>query len=277
MSLQELLIVKPRSLRLDEAAANVTPGLSDRDKAEAKMEELQKVIGERQERLFVNATKSVLVILQGMDASGKDGAIQKVFCGVNPAGVEVTSFKVPTPLEKQHDFLWRIHAAVPPHGTIGVFNRSHYEDVGVVRVNASKLLTLEQRRQKDLWQWRFKLINGFEEMLTRSGCMVLKFFLHISKDEQKRRFLDRQKQPDKHWKLNWGDIEERRHWNKYMDAYKDCIRATHTEHAPWYIIPANRKWYRNYAIATILAEKLKDMNLPAPRVADPKLLTAKII
>jgi PPK2 family polyphosphate:nucleotide phosphotransferase len=277
MSLQELLKPKPKSLKLDTTAADATPGISDRDEAEAVTDELQKIIAERQHHLFVNGTKSVLVILQGMDASGKDGAIRKIFSRVNPAGVEVTSFKVPTSVEKQHDFLWRVHAAVPPHGQIGIFNRSHYEDVAVVRVNAAKLLTPEQRRQKDLWTWRFKLINGFEEMLFRSGCVVLKFFLHISKEEQKQRFIDRQRQPEKNWKLNWGDFEERRHWTRYMQAYSECIRATHTEHAPWHIVPANRKWYRNYAIATVVADKLKEMNLPPPRVSDPKLLTARII
>lgn len=276
MSVRELLKVRPdQKLDLHTLSADATPGVRDRAEADELTDQMMEIISDRQQRLFVNGTRSILVVLQGMDASGKDGAVKKVFGRVNPAGVEITSFKPPTPLEKSHDFLWRIHAAVPPHGKLGVFNRSHYEDVTVVRVNSTKLLPPELQRQKDLWEWRFKLINGFEQMLARSGMVVLKFFLHISKDEQRERFLARQRNPEKQWKLNWGDIEERQHWDAYMQAYADCLRETNTEFAPWYIVPSNRKWYRNFAIASVLKETLQEMELPSPRVTDPQLLTAE--
>jgi len=276
MKLQKALRAPSGKFHLNDIPTDATPGVKDRDDAEQQMAELQDQIATRQEDLFINDRRSVLVVLQGMDASGKDGAVRKVFSRVNPAGVEVTSFKVPTSLEQHHDFLWRIHAAVPPHGKIGIFNRSHYEDVIVVRVNSEKLLTTEQQADKDLWKWRFKLINGFEEMLTKSGMVVLKFMLHISRDEQLERFKSRQDHPEKNWKLNWGDFEERKHWDRYMECYEDCIGQTSTDYAPWYIIPADKKWYRNYAIATVLADTLNSMKLPPPAVTDPALITTDI-
>lgn len=275
--LLQSLLSPEGEFRLDRINAGATPGVNSKEEADLVTTGLTEGIAEQQSRLFVNGTRSVLVVLQGMDASGKDGAIRKVFGGVNPAGVVVTSFKRPTPIERSHDFLWRTHAATPPHGIIGIFNRSHYEDTTVVRVNADRLLQPGEKAQlPDLWQWRYKLINGFEEMLARSGTTIIKFFLHIDRDEQLRRLTDRQQKPDKHWKLEWQDIEERRHWDLYMKTYGETIRTTHTPHAPWYIIPANRKWYRNYAMATILIKTLEGLHLPPPEVSDPELLRVKI-
>lgn len=264
-------------LDLRSIDASATPGIEDRSTAEEATAKLVQRISELQNRLFVNSTKSVLVVLQGMDASGKDGAIRKVFGGVNPAGVHVTSFKRPTPLERSHDFLWRIHAATPRHGIIGIFNRSHYEDTTVVRVNAERLLSPAEKDQlPGLWEWRFQLINGFEQMLARSGTVILKFYLHIDRDEQLSRLRDRQIKPEKHWKLEWQDIEERRSWDAYMHAYMETIQQTHTSHAPWFIVPANRKWYRNYALAAVLVRALESLHLPPPQVSDPRLLDVAI-
>lgn len=261
--------------RIDAAG---TPGAPDKAAAEAAMPSIIARIEQQQSRLFVNATRAVLVVLQGMDASGKDGVIRKVFGGVNPAGVLVDSFKRPTPLERSHDFLWRIHAATPPHGYIGVFNRSHYEDTTVVRVNSDRLLLAHEKAQlPDLWDWRHRLISGFERMLSRNGTLVLKFFLHIDKAEQLKRLTERQVNPEKHWKLEWQDIEERRHWDRYMEAYADAIRRTHEpDDAPWFVIPANRKWYRNWAMGTLIAEALESLHLPPPVVKDPELLRVRI-
>jgi PPK2 family polyphosphate:nucleotide phosphotransferase len=230
----------------------------DYRKATAQTEEsaLEERLAALQERLYAERKQALLVVLQAMDAGGKDGTIKKVFNSINPQGVRVTSFKVPTALELSHDFLWRIHQQVPPKGYIGIFNRSHYEDVLIVRVNE---LVPEQ-----VWRGRYDHINHFEKLLADSGTRILKFFLHISKDEQKKRLQERLDNPDKHWKFSIGDLPVRERWDDYMAAYGDALTLCNTDYAPWYIIPANRKWYRNLVITRIIVETLEDMNPQFP-------------
>lgn len=198
----------------------------------------------------------LLVVLQAMDGGGKDGTIRAVFDGVNPQGVRVTSFKGPTPIEMDHDYLWRIHAQAPGKGEIVVFNRSHYEDVLVVRVH--NLVT------KDVWKKRYDQINDFEQQLAEEGTTILKFFLNISKDTQKERFLERLEMPEKRWKFNPGDLAERKLWPQYMDAYEDAIAKTSTKWAPWYVVPSNRNWYRNLVVSSVIAETMKSLKMQYP-------------
>ncbi len=215
-------------------------------------------LGELQELLYAEGKHKVLVVLQAMDTGGKDGTIRRVFSGVNPQGVHVASFKVPTPEELAHDFLWRVHKVVPGKGEMTIFNRSHYEDVLVVRVH--NLVPPE------VWRQRYDQINDFERLLAETGTTILKFYLHIDLDEQKERLQARLDDPAKHWKFRLGDLKERKRWSDYMEAYEDALSKTSTPYAPWYIIPANRKWYRDLVISSILVETLDslDMKFPPP-------------
>jgi PPK2 family polyphosphate:nucleotide phosphotransferase len=232
----------------------------DRDSAETEFKALRKELAEWQYRLYAEDKRQILVVLQAMDAGGKDGTIRNVFKGVNPQGVRVTSFKVPSKLELAHDFLWRIHAAAPSKGMIGVFNRSHYEDVLVVRVHNIV--------PESVWRPRFDHINNFEQLLADSGTVLLKFYLHISKDEQKERFQSRLDDPGKNWKFSVDDLEKRKLWGDYMAAFEDVLTRCSTPQAPWYVIPANQKWYRNLAIARVLVGTLRDMNPQLPTVTE---------
>lgn len=226
-------------------------GLAEVAKLNAKLEALQ-------ELLYAEHKHKVLVVLQAMDTGGKDGVIRHVFDGVNPQGVRVASFKVPTHEELDHDYLWRIHKETPENGQMTIFNRSHYEDVLVVRVH--NLVPPE------VWKKRFEQINQFERTLAENGTTILKFYLHIDLDEQKERLQARLDEPNKRWKFSLGDLDERKLWSAYMQAYEDVLSKTSTKYAPWYIIPANRKWYRNLVIASILVETLENlkMKFPAP-------------
>ncbi|HET91942.1 MAG TPA: polyphosphate kinase 2 family protein [Chloroflexi bacterium] len=209
-----------------------------------------------QELLYAENRHKVLVVLQAMDTGGKDGTIRHVFEGVNPQGVRVANFKVPTPKELAHDYLWRVHQQTPAQGEIVIFNRSHYEDVLVVRVH--ELVTAER------WGRRYDHINQFERMLVDEGTTILKFFLHIDLDEQKERLQARLDEPHKRWKFNRGDLKERQLWPAYMEAYEDVLSKTSTAYAPWYIVPANRKWYRNLVVATVLVETLEGLGMSYP-------------
>lgn len=238
---------------------------NEQGKTKAKVEtaELIARLDRLQERLYANATRSLLIVLQGMDTSGKDGTIKSVMSGVNPQGCKVVAFKAPSKDELAHDFLWRVHREVPPKGYIGIFNRSHYEDVLITRVHGWVTDKLIKRR--------FNQIRQFEELLSESGTAVLKFFLHISKDEQKERLEARIADPEKRWKWNSGDLEERKLWDEYLKAFEDVISATSSEEAPWYVVPANRKWYRNLFVADRVVNALEDMKLktpPAPEGVD---------
>jgi PPK2 family polyphosphate:nucleotide phosphotransferase len=229
---------------------------SDRDSAEAEFMALRDELAELQRRWYADGRRSFLVVLQAMDAGGKDSTIRKVFRGVNPQGVRVNSFKKPTHLEMSHDYLWRVHKAIPPKGMIGIFNRSHYEDVLVVRV--------DELAPEDIWNARYEQINQFEKLLTDTGTTIVKIFLHISKAEQAERFQSRLDVPDKHWKFSPDDLRKRAQWDDYMAAYEDLLNRCTTEWAPWYVIPADRKWYRNLAIARILMHTLRELNPEYP-------------
>ncbi len=243
--------------KLDPADRSAYEG--DKEKAQEDLAKLNDKLEELQELLYAEHKHRVLIVLQAMDTGGKDGVIRRVFDGVNPQGVRVASFKVPTAEELDHDYLWRVHKMTPGKGEIVIFNRSHYEDVLVVRVHG---LVPEK-----VWKKRYDHINEFERLLANEGTTILKFFLHIDKDEQKQRLQARLDEPDKHWKFSLGDLEERKLWNQYMAAYEDVLNKTSTPWAPWYVIPANRKWYRDLVISTILVNTLKklDMKYPEPK------------
>ncbi|HUW09900.1 MAG TPA: polyphosphate kinase 2 family protein [Anaerolineae bacterium] len=230
----------------------------DKGDGRDRLDELNGEMEVLQELLWAEHKHKVLILLQGMDTSGKDGTIRHVFQGVDPQGVRVSGFKVPTPIELDHDYLWRVHSQVPGRGEIVIFNRSHYEDVLVVRVHSLV--------PEETWSRRYAHISDFERMLAEEGTTILKFFLHIDLDEQKERLRARLNEPTKQWKFKRGDLKERKLWPEYTKAYEEVLSKTSTEWAPWYAIPANRKWYRNLAIATILVNTLKglDMRYPPP-------------
>ena len=245
--------------------ANFNPdyvGGYDKGTARAEEKTLEDRLAVLQEKLYAEGKQSLLIVLQAMDAGGKDSTIKKVFDNVNPQGVRVTSFKAPTALELAHDYLWRIHQAAPPKGYMGIFNRSHYEDVLVVRVN--RLVP------RDVWRKRYDHINQFERLLVDNGTRIIKFYLHISKDEQRQRFQERLDDREKHWKFATGDLAVREQWDEYMKAYQDALTHCNTDYAPWYIIPSNRKWYRDLVITRTIVETLEDMNPKYPP-AEPGL------
>lgn len=231
-----------------------------KSRAEAQLADEVKRIAKLQEVLYAENKTALLVVLQGMDTSGKDGVIRHVFSGVNPQGCHVTSFKKPSEAEADRDYLWRIHAAVPAKGEIGIFNRAHYEDVLIVRVH--------DYVPESQWRARYAQINEFERYLTHNHVVVLKFMLHISKDEQRERLQARIDDPEKRWKFQPADLAERKLWDKYQSAYEDALSACSTEHAPWYVIPADRKWYARWAIARIVRETLEAINPKFPPAAD---------
>ncbi len=241
-----------------------------KSKAKATAAGLIAKLDQLQERLYANGTRALLIVLQGMDTSGKDGTIKNVMSGVNPQGCRVATFKAPTSNELAHDFLWRVHQEVPPKGFIGIFNRSHYEDVLITRVHGW-VSDKEVRR-------RFDQIREFEELLAEHGTAIVKLFLHISKKEQKERLEERIRDPEKRWKFSEGDLEERKLWGRYMEAFEDVISATSTDWAPWYIVPADRKWYRNLLVAEIVVATLEAMKFgtpPSPEGVDFDKLTIR--
>lgn len=246
----------------------------DKDSAQKILEANVKRLTGLQDRLYAEDRWSVLVIFQGLDAAGKDSAVEHVMSGVNPQGCEVHSFKVPTSEELDHDFLWRANLRLPPRGRVGIFNRSYYEELLVVRVHpevlakqrlAGKLVT------RNIWRERFEDISDYERYLTRNGTVVLKFFLHTSKEEQRQRFLERLEIPSKRWKFSMGDVAERALWDKYQAAYQDLIRHTSTPHAPWYVVPADHKWFARVVIGSTIVQALEKLDPKFPRV-DPASL-----
>jgi PPK2 family polyphosphate:nucleotide phosphotransferase len=254
-----IVTVKPnQKIRLRDIDASATGSWKTKEESSAALEKLHKRLFELQEALYAEHRRSLLIVFQAMDTGGKDGALKSLLSGINPAGVRVTSFKAPTSEELSHDFLWRIHQHAPPYGYIGVWNRSHYEDVLVTRVH--KLIT------KKTWEARYEAINNFEKHLSDNNTTILKFHLYISKEEQKERLQARLDNPDKHWKFSTGDLAERKFWDDYQRAYEDAINATSTTHAPWHIVPANKKWARNIALAETVVEALEKMNPKYPKV-----------
>jgi PPK2 family polyphosphate:nucleotide phosphotransferase len=258
--MQELLRVAPGTdLDLTAIDPRSTPGFDgDKDEGKSLLHERRTRLAELQDLMYAEGTNRLLVVLQAMDTGGKDGTIRHVFREVDPIGVHMWGFKKPSPAELARDYLWRVHAKVPADGEVVVFNRSHYEDVLVVRVHG---LIDDERAER-----RLAHIRDFERMLSEEGTTIVKLFLHISKEEQAERLRSRLDRPDKHWKFSSADVAERAHWDRYQAVYRDAIAATSTEDAPWYVVPADRKWYRNLAISTILVEVLEglDMSYPEP-------------
>jgi PPK2 family polyphosphate:nucleotide phosphotransferase len=265
----------PHKFRLADIDPGDTCGL-DIDKAEAKAIIAKSIqqLARRQDVLYAHNRWAVLSIFQAMDAAGKDSAIKHVMSGVNPQGCEVFSFKAPSHEELDHDFLWRTNVRLPERGRIGIFNRSYYEEVLVVRVHRE---LLERQKlpdevvDKNIWQWRFQSINALEQHLARNGTKIVKFHLRISKEEQRKRFLDRLDEPGKRWKFSMDDIKERALWDKYMDAYEDMIRATSTPQALWYVVPADNKWFARLLVAAVMVEELEGLDLEYPKVGGPLL------
>jgi PPK2 family polyphosphate:nucleotide phosphotransferase len=226
---------------------------------------------ELQDRLYAQDRWAVLLVFQAMDAAGKDGAIKHVMSGVNPQGCQVFSFKAPTSEDLDHDYLWRCTKALPERGRIGVFNRSYYEETLVVRVHPELLQKQKLPSElitKDIWKERYQDIRGFERYLSRNGIAIRKFFLHVSKKEQKKRFLERLERPDKNWKFSMGDAAERGHWDEYMEAYEETIRATATKDAPWYVVPADNKWFTRLVVAAATIDALASLDLEYPEVSE---------
>jgi PPK2 family polyphosphate:nucleotide phosphotransferase len=269
-------ITKGDGFRLKDVDPGDTLWLKAEDKSKAK-EALAlgvEALAELQELLYAQDQWTVLLIFQAMDAAGKDGAIKHVMSGVNPQGCQVYSFKAPTSEDLDHDYLWRCMKHLPERGRIGIFNRSYYEEVLVVRVHPEFLENQKLPRKliaKDIWQERYEDIRNFEHYLTRNGVIIRKFFLHVSKKEQKKRFLERLEKPEKHWKFSDADVKERGFWGQYMEAYEDMIRHTATKHAPWYVVPADNKWFTRVVVAAAVIEALADLNLKFPEVNQAKL------
>jgi PPK2 family polyphosphate:nucleotide phosphotransferase len=246
-------------VRLRAGDAGRTPGFrGGKDAAIAETDRLRDRLVELQERLFADHHHRLLLVLQGMDTSGKDGTIRRVFEGVNPQGVRVSSFRTPSVEELEHDFLWRVHARLPAHGEIAIFDRSHYEDVLIVRVH--------RMVPRAVWSKRFQEINDFERTTVQEGTIVIKVFLHIDRAEQRRRLRERLRDPTKHWKFRLSDVEEGKRWAQYRRAYEDAIGRTSTPWAPWYVVPANHKWYRDLVVSTILVDALERLHLSYPEL-----------
>ncbi len=238
----------------------------EKDQGKDATKELLARIDDLHDRFWAEGKRALLLVFQGMDASGKDGAIREVMSAFNPQGSHVASFKVPTPEEAAHDFLWRVHEQVPGKGHVGVFNRSHYEDVLVVRVN--------ELVPREVWQGRYALINDFERLLAETGTVILKFMLHISPEQQRIRLQERFDNPKKRWKFSMGDLEVRTRWTDYMAAYEEALAKTSTEHAPWFVIPSEKNWFRDLAVASIVAETLEKLQPEYPQPDDlPETLT----
>ncbi|MFD2287506.1 polyphosphate kinase 2 family protein [Pedobacter petrophilus] len=250
-------------------------GSYNKEKAKDELIKTKIEISHLQEKLYAAGKHSILIIFQAMDAAGKDSAIAHVMSGLNPQGCQVFSFKVPTVKEYEHDFLWRHYLALPERGRIGIHNRSHYENVLACKVHPEYILNENipgvddvKKVNKDFWKQRYESIRNFESHLSANGTVILKFFLNVGRDEQKQRFLERIEDPTKNWKFSSGDIKERAHWDKYMNAYQDAINETSTEVSPWHVIPADKKWFARLAISEIILERLKKLDLDFPVVTD---------
>jgi PPK2 family polyphosphate:nucleotide phosphotransferase len=255
--LDRLRVRTGRKVRLSDHDPDATPGYPRKASAREHLEKNLARLSTLQYLLYAEGRRALLIVLQAVDAGGKDGTIRHVMSGLNPQGCRVTSFKVPSAEERAHDFLWRIHKAVPEHGEIGIFNRSHYEDVLVARVHSLV--------PKSVWSERYEQINAFERILTDNSIVILKFFLHISKEEQRRRLEERVVDPTKNWKLSEQDLAERERWDDYVRAYEDVLGRCSTSWAPWFLIPADRKWYRNLAVSQIIVETMRDLKMEFPR------------
>ena len=268
-------ITDGKGFRLEQIDPGETLGVEDKEEGKEALEAGVELIAELQDKLYADDRWAVLLIFQAMDAAGKDGAIKHVLSGVNPQGCEVTSFKAPSAEELDHDFLWRCAKRVPERGRIGVFNRSYYEETLIVRVHKEFLerqkLPPSILNSKDLWNHRFENIRNFERYLTNNGIVLLKFFLHVSKEEQQERFLARIDDPAKNWKFSMQDVKEREHWDEYMHAYEETVRHTASEHAPWYVVPADKKWFARLVVASAIVERMNALGLSYPKLSKDEL------
>ena len=273
-SMLEEFLIKPGSkINLSEFQTSYTGKFSSKEEAEELLKENIKKMQKLQAKLYAEDKYSVLIIFQALDAAGKDGTIKHVMSGLNPQGTEVFSFKQPSSEELDHGFFWRINKALPERGRIGIFNRSHYEEVLIVRVHN---LVKNQRIPDDLvtdniWKIRFREINEFEKYLYENGTIIIKFFLHVSKEEQKKRFLQRIEKKSKNWKFSASDIEERKYWNEYVKSYEEAISSTSKPHAPWYVIPADKKRFMRLAVSSIIIESFKKLNLSFPKLSEEQV------
>lgn len=269
---QNFVVPENKRFKLGEVDADFTGDFADKTAALQDLEKSREQIETLQNVLYADKTSALLIVIQAMDAAGKDSLIKHVFSGVNPQGVDVVPFKPPTADEYAHDFLWRAAKALPSRGKIGIFTRSYYEEVLVVRVYpeilANQPLPDNIKRSKKIWDERLADIRNYESYLTRNGVQILKFFLHVSRDEQRKQLLERTEDPEKYWKFSFGDLKDRAHWDDYMRAYEQAFRATSTAAAPWHVIPANKRWMARAAVARIIAEKLDSMNLKYPAVTE---------
>lgn len=275
MNHKNLIVPSEKKIRLEDYDPAYTGKYTASEEAGKKLAEDLGRLAEMQNILYAQDTYALLVIFQAMDAAGKDGAIKHVMSSVNPQGCQVYSFKAPSSEELDHDYMWRATKALPERGRIGIFNRSYYEEVLVVRVHpqilANQRLPDEEKNKKKIWRRRFEDINNFERYISRNGIAVLKFFLNVSKNEQKKRFMERINTPEKNWKFAAGDVKERGHWDEYMEAYEDMFNHTSTPWAPWYIIPADNKWFTRAAVADIIVSKLKSLDLKYPTLSKERM------
>jgi len=258
-----------KQFRLKDWNPGDTRGFKSREKAQEALTQGIARLREDQDKLYAQDRWALLLIFQAMDAAGKDSTIKHVMSGVNPQGCQVSSFKAPSAEELDHDYMWRTTRRLPERGQIGIFNRSYYEEVLVVRVHPeilAKQRLPEKLVAKNIWKERYEDINAFERYLTRNGTVIRKFYLHVSKEEQKQRFLERLTEPEKNWKFSLQDVKEREYWDAYMQAYEDMIRSTSTEAAPWYVVPADHKWFTRVVVAEVIADTLESLNLTYPKV-----------
>jgi PPK2 family polyphosphate:nucleotide phosphotransferase len=281
MNHDHFLVPPGKRIQLKDYDPDYTGKFENKEQAETKLREDVLRLAKYQDVLYAQNTYALLIIFQAMDASGKDSTIKHVMSGVDPQGCQVFSFKAPSAEELDHDYLWRSAKSLPERGRIGIFNRSYYEEVLVVRVHP-EILNAQQlpseAKHENIWQHRFEEINGFERYLKRNGIAVLKFFLNVSREEQRKRFLKRINTPEKNWKFSLTDVKERAHWDDYMAAYEDMFSHTSTEDAPWYIIPADKKWFMRAAVADVIISKLESLNLHYPTISEEhrqNLLKAK--
>src|ERR1700746_2083890 len=266
-------VSKGDDFRLKDFDPEDTSGMKDKKQAKEVLQHSRDLLSEFQEKLYAQDRWALLIIFQAMDAAGKDGAVKHVMSGINPQGCDVTSFKAPSHRELNHDYLWRTHNVVPERGKIGIFNRSYYEEVLVLKVH-EELLDAEhlpnEVRGKHIWEDRYEDINNFEQYLARNGVIILKFFLHLSREEQKKRFLERLEMPEKNWKFSMDDVKERAYWKDYQKAYEVMIQNTATERAPWNVIPADNKWFTRLAVAAAIIDTLDSLDLQFPEVDKEK-------
>lgn len=273
MDINKFLVKPANKFDLSKHKTDYIADIDSKEKAEKLLKKNISIMAELQDKLYAQDKYSLLIIFQAMDAAGKDGAIKHVMSGLNPQGTQVYSFKQPSKEELDHGYLWRIQKAVPERGRIGIFNRSHYEEVLIVRVH--NLIRFQQIPEEliddNIWEKRFRQINDFEKYLHENGTVIIKFFLNISKEEQRKRFLSRIEDPAKNWKFSAADVDERKYWNDYMNAYQEAIFATSTKYAPWYVIPADKKWFARLAVSEIIVHTMKKLNPEYPKLTDEQI------